>query len=151
MSLCILRLGKGAEVDTALYRQMADRSAQEPELQLRDIRSHAVQDVEARLPHSLFDAQGQHMAGAIQQLPAISVYDKPQEFDWLKPNGRQRPIRFIAHHLPDSKILLVAQYIHDIRGFDELLIRVLVSGGLPSPVKGVGPPGRTRWRSLIWP
>ena len=125
------------EVDNGLYRQMADRSAQEPELQLRELRGHAVQDVEARLPHSLFDAQGQHMAGAIQQLPPISVYDTPQEFDWLKPNGRQRPIRFIAHRLPDSKILLVAQDIHDIREFDELLIRALVSGGLLLLVVGL--------------
>ena len=137
LSPCIVRLGKGAEVDTELYRQMADRSAQDPELQLREIRSHAVQDVEARLPHSLFDAHGQHMAGAIQQLPAISVYNKPQKFDWLKLNGRQRPIRFIAHRLPHSKILLVAQDIHDIREFDELLIRALVSGGLLLLVVGL--------------
>ncbi|MFY0732314.1 ATP-binding protein [Pseudomonas sp. NFX15] len=125
------------EADTALYRQVENRSAQDPELRLREIRNHAEQDTEARLPHSLFDAQGQFIAGAIQQLPPFSTYDKPQEFDWRKPNGRQRPIRFIAHRLADGKTLLVAQDIHDIREFDELLIKALVSGGVLLLVVGL--------------
>ncbi|WP_160109867.1 sensor histidine kinase [Pseudomonas izuensis] len=125
------------EADTALYRQVENRSAQDPELQLREIRNHAVQDVEARLPHSLFDAQGQFIAGAIQQLPPFSAYDKPQEFDWRKENGHQRPVRFIVHRLADGKTLLVAQDIHDIREFDELLIKALVSGGVLLLVVGL--------------
>lgn len=125
------------EADTALYRQVENRSAQDPELQLREIRNHAVQDVEARLPHSLFDAQGQFIAGAIQQLPPFSTYDKPQEFDWRKENGHQRPVRFIVHRLADGKTLLVAQDIHDIREFDELLIKALVSGGVLLLVVGL--------------
>ncbi|RAI71922.1 two-component sensor histidine kinase [Pseudomonas fluorescens] len=125
------------EADTALYRQVENRSAQDPELQLREIRNHAVQDIEARLPHSLFDAEGRFIAGAIQQLPPFSAYDKPQEFDWRKTNGRQRPIRFIVHRLADGKTLLVAQDIHDIREFDELLIKALVSGGVLLLVVGL--------------
>ena len=125
------------EADTALYRQVETRIAQDPELQLREIRNHAEQDTEARVPHSLFDAQGQFIAGAIQQLPPFSAYDKPQEFDWRKPGGHQRPIRFIVHHLADGKTLLVAQDIHDIREFDELLIKALVSGGLLLLVVGL--------------
>lgn len=125
------------EADTALYRQVENRSAQDPELQLREIRNHAVQDIEARLPHSLFDAQGRFIAGAIRQLPPFSAYDKPQEFDWRKANGRQRPIRFIVHRLADGKTLLVAQDIHDIREFDELLIKALVSGGVLLLVVGL--------------
>ena len=39
--------------------------------------------------------------------------------------------------MPDSKILLVAQDIHDIREFDELLIRALISGGLLLLVVGL--------------
>jgi signal transduction histidine kinase len=125
------------EADTALYRQVENRSAQDPELQLKEIRNHAVQDVEARLPHSLFDAQGQFIAGAIQQLPPFSAYDKPQEFDWRKDNGHQRPVRFIVHRLADGKTLLVAQDIHDIREFDELLIKALISGGVLLLVVGL--------------
>jgi signal transduction histidine kinase len=125
------------EADTALYRQVENRSAQDPELQLRDIRNHAVQDAEARLPHSLFDVQGNFIAGAIQQLPPFSAYDKPQEFRWQKANGQNRPIRFIVHRLADDKTLLVAQDIHDIREFDELLIKALISGGVLLLVVGL--------------
>lgn len=125
------------EADTALYRQVENRSAQDPELQLKEIRNHAVQDVEARLPHSLFDAQGQFIAGAIEQLPPFSAYDKPQEFNWRKANGRQRPVRFMVHRLADGNTLLVAQDIHDIREFDELLIKALISGGILLLVVGL--------------
>ncbi|PPA03346.1 two-component sensor histidine kinase [Pseudomonas sp. MWU12-2312b] len=125
------------EADTALYRQVESRSAQAPELRLREIRTHAEQDTEARLPHSLFDAQDQFIAGAIRQLPPFSAYDKPQEFDWRKANGHQRPIRFIVHRLDDGTTLLVAQDIHDIREFDELLIKALVSGGVLLLVVGL--------------
>ena len=125
------------EADTALYRQVETRSAQDTALQLREIRNHAEQDTEARVPQSLFDAQGQFIAGAIQQLPPFSAYDKPQEFDWRKPSGHQRSIRFIVHHLADGKTLLVAQDIHDIREFDELLIKALVSGGVLLLVVGL--------------
>ncbi|WP_419794912.1 HAMP domain-containing histidine kinase [Pseudomonas palleroniana] len=118
------------EADTALYRQVENRSAQDAELRLHEIRKHAAQDTDGRLPHSLFDAQGQFIAGAIRQLPAYTALDKPQEFRWLKTNGHHRPVRFIVHRLDDGKLLLVAQDVHDIREFDELLINALISGGL---------------------
>jgi signal transduction histidine kinase len=118
------------EADTALYRQVENRSAQDPELRLHEIRKHVAQDTEARLPHSLFDAQGQYIAGAIRELPVYTALDKPQEFRWLRANGHHRPIRFIVHRLDDGKLLLVAQDVHDIREFDELLINALISGGL---------------------
>lgn len=68
------------EADTLLYRQVENRSAQDPQLQLREIRNHAAQDADGRMPHSLFDQQGQFLAGAIEQLPPFTAYDKPQEF-----------------------------------------------------------------------
>ncbi|MGH8447640.1 MAG: sensor histidine kinase, partial [Pseudomonas sp.] len=63
------------EADTALYRQVENRSAQDPELRLHEIRKHVAQDTEARLPHSLFDAQGQYIAGAIRELPVYTALD----------------------------------------------------------------------------
>ncbi|MEB0047517.1 MULTISPECIES: sensor histidine kinase [unclassified Pseudomonas] len=125
------------ETDTALYRQVENRSLQPPELQLQEIRKHAIQDVEGRLPHSLFDAQGQFMAGAISRLPAFTAYDTPQEFLWHKDNGRKRPVRFIVHRLADGKTLMVAQDVHDISEFDELLINALISGGVLLLVVGL--------------
>ncbi|MFC6296686.1 HAMP domain-containing protein [Pseudomonas sp. CCM 7893] len=125
------------EADAALYQQVENRSAQAPEVQLQEIRKHAVQDVEGRLPHSLFDAQGQYIAGVIRELPDFTTYDKPQEFRWLKSNGHHRPVRFIAHRLADGRILLVAQDMHDIREFDELLINALISGGVLLLVVGL--------------
>jgi len=125
------------EADTALYRQVENRSLQSPELQLAEIRKHAVQDVEGRLPHSLFDEQGKFIAGAIHRLPPFAEYDKPQEFRWLKDNGHHRPVRFMVHRLPDGKTLLVAQDMHDIREFDELLINALYSGGVLLLVVGL--------------
>src|SRR5471032_3578518 len=125
------------EADTALYRQVENRSLQSPELQLAEIRKHAVQDVEGRLPHSLFDEQGKFIAGAIHRLPPFAEYDKPQEFRWLKDNGHHRPVRFMVHRLPDGKTLVVAQDMHDIREFDELLINALYSGGVLLLVVGL--------------
>ncbi|QJI29140.1 two-component sensor histidine kinase [Pseudomonas sp. ADAK18] len=125
------------EADAALYQQVENRSAQAPEVQLQEIRNHAVQDVEGRLPHSLFDAQGKYIAGVIRELPDFATYDKPQEFRWLKSSGHHRPVRFIAHRLADGRILLVAQDMHDIREFDELLINALISGGVLLLVVGL--------------
>ncbi|MDY7560643.1 ATP-binding protein [Pseudomonas sp. 10B1] len=118
-----------AEADTALIRQVDNRSRQTPELREQEIRKHDLQDVNARLPHSLFDGQGNLIAGAIETLPAFKAYDQPDEFLWEKPNGSKRPIRFMVHKLEDGKTLLVAQDMHDIHEFDELLVNALVSGG----------------------
>ncbi|KPW89253.1 MULTISPECIES: sensor histidine kinase [Pseudomonas syringae group] len=118
------------EADTALYRQVENRSAQPPELRLHEIRKHVAQDTEARLPHSLFDAQGHFIAGAIHQLPPYTALDKPEEFRWLKTNTHHRPVRFIVHRLDDDTLLMVAQDMHDIREFDELLINALIFGGM---------------------
>ncbi|MDB6052457.1 MAG: integral rane sensor signal transduction histidine kinase [Pseudomonas sp.] len=118
-----------AESDTALLRQVDNRSRQTPELREQEIRKHDMQDVDGRLPHSLFDEQGKLIAGPIDTLPAFKAYDKPDEFRWDKPNGRTRPIRFMVHKLDDGKTLLVAQDMHDIHEFDELLVHALVSGG----------------------
>jgi len=117
------------EADTALHRQVDNRSQQTPELREQEIRKHDIQDVDGRLPHSLFDGQGKLIAGPIETLPAFTAYDQPEEFRWEKPNGRTRPIRFMVHKLDDGKTLLVAQDMHDIHEFDELLVNALVSGG----------------------
>jgi len=118
-----------SEVDTALYRQIDSRSRQAPELRQQEIRQHAGQDTEGRTPHALFDADNRLLAGAIQTLPAFKRYDKPYEFDWHTPRDRDRPIRFMVHQLDNGQKLLVAQDIHDLREFDELLVQALISGG----------------------
>ncbi len=126
-----------AEADTNLYRQVETRSQQPPALRLEEIRKHARQDAEGRLPHALFDSNGGYIAGAIHQLPPMSGYDKPQEFRWLGANGHHRPVRFIVHRLEDGNQLLVAQDVHDIHEFDELLVNALVSGGVLLLVVGL--------------
>ncbi|EIK95843.1 integral membrane sensor signal transduction histidine kinase [Pseudomonas sp. M47T1] len=126
-----------AEADTNLYRQVENRSQQPPALRIEEIRKHAVQDAEGRLPHALFDANGAYIAGAIHRLPPMSGFDTPQEFRWLKANGHHRPVRFIVHRLEDGTQLLVAQDVHDIHEFDELLVNALVSGGVLLLVVGL--------------
>lgn len=118
-----------AEADTALHRQIDNRSQQPPVLREQEIRKHDSQDVEGRLPHALFDEKGNYVAGAIHTLPAFKAYDKPDEFIWEKPSGHKRPIRFMVHRLDDGNTLLVAQDMHDIHEFDELLVNALISGG----------------------
>ena len=118
-----------SEADTALYRQVENRSLQPPVLMEQEIRKHKLQDVESRLPHTLYDEQGHYIAGAIHTLPPFKVFDKPAEFRWETPSGRHRPIRFMVHRLADNRILLVAQDMHDIHEFDELLVNALISGG----------------------
>lgn len=118
-----------AEVDTGLYRVVDSRSQQTPALRQKEIRQHTVQDPDGRLPHTMIDAQGKVIAGALQSLPPFRDYDKPTEFIWDKSNSRDRPVRFIVHRMDDGTTLLVGQDIHDIREFDELLVHALISGG----------------------
>ncbi|WP_110948298.1 sensor histidine kinase [Pseudomonas bohemica] len=118
-----------AEADTGLHRQIDNRSRQSPVLMEQEIRKHKLQDVEARLPHTLYDENGNYIAGAIHTLPPYKAFDKPTEFRWSNPRGRNRPIRFMVHRLDDQRILLVAQDMHDIHEFNELLVNALVSGG----------------------
>lgn len=118
-----------AEADTGLYRQVENRSRQAPVLMEQEMRKHRLQDVETRLPHTLYDENGNYIAGAMHALPPFEAFDKPAEFRWENPNGRHRPIRFMVHRLDDKRILLVAQDMHDIREFDELLVNAMVSGG----------------------
>jgi len=118
-----------AEVDTALYRQIDSRSAQADDVRLAEIRKHAEQDIDGRVPHGLYDAQGKLIAGEISEMPAFKGYDKPNEFFWEKTRRKDRPIRFMMHRLDNGQTLMVAQDIHDIREFDELLVNAMVSGG----------------------
>lgn len=118
-----------SEADAGLYRQVENRSQQSPEVRESEIRKHARQDTDGRLPHSLFTGSGEYIAGAIHVLPETRAYDKPDEFRWEKANDHHRPIRFILHRLSDGNILLVAQDVHDIHEFNELLVNALVSGG----------------------
>jgi signal transduction histidine kinase len=118
-----------AETDVALHRQIDNRSAQPEDVRLQELRKHTHQDVERRLPHSLYDARGNLLAGPITALPHFDSYDKGQEFFLERPNRTHRPIRFMVHRLDNGQTLLVAQDIHDIREFDELLVNALVSGG----------------------
>lgn len=118
-----------AEADLALLRQVDNRSQQSSEVREVEIRKHEQQDVDARYPHSLFDPQGQPIVGAIHSLPPFKAYDKADEFRWPVPTGHSHPIRFMVHRLNDGNTLLVAQDVHDIREFDELLVNALVSGG----------------------
>jgi signal transduction histidine kinase len=118
-----------SEADIGLYRQVDHRSSQPPALMAREMHKHEVQDVEARLPHSLYDENGKHIVGAIRTLPPFKLFDKPTEFRWEAPNGQHRPIRFMVHRLADNKMLLVAQDMYDIHEFDELLVNALISGG----------------------
>jgi signal transduction histidine kinase len=118
-----------AEADTALMRQVDNRGQQSSLVREQELRKHEQQDVDARFPHSLFDEHGQIIAGAIHTLPPFKAYDKPEEFRWERPDGHKRPIRFMVHKLGDGRTLMVAQDMHDIREFDELLVNALVSGG----------------------
>ncbi|CAD5200315.1 sensor histidine kinase [Pseudomonas sp. FEN] len=118
-----------AEVDSALYRQIDTRSAQSDEVRLEEIRKHSEQDIDGRVPHGLYNAQGKLIAGAVSDMPAFKGYDKPNEFFWEKTRRKDRPIRFMMHRLDNGQTLMVAQDIHDIREFDELLVNAMVSGG----------------------
>jgi signal transduction histidine kinase len=118
-----------AEADTLLLRQVDNRSQQTSEVRELEIQKHELQDIDARFPHSLFDAKGHPIVGAIHELPPFKAYDKADEFRWIRPTGHSHPIRFMVHRLDDGNTLLVAQDVHDIREFDELLVNALISGG----------------------
>ncbi|MBD0677211.1 two-component sensor histidine kinase [Pseudomonas sp. PSB11] len=118
-----------SEVDTALHREVDRQNNQPPVLRQLEILKHTEQDLEGRLPYTLFDSEGKAIAGALQTLPVFRAYDRPAEFIWDKPNGHDRPVRYLIHRLDDGNTLLIGQDIHDIREFDELLVNALISGG----------------------
>lgn len=126
-----------SEVDANLHRQIDNRSAQDPGTRLQEIRRHALQDHDGRVPHTLFDAQGKPLAGPLKELPAGRRFDVPGEFRWQRPDGEHRPIRYIKHRLEDGGILVAAQDVHDIHEFDELLVNALASGGVLLLVVGL--------------
>jgi signal transduction histidine kinase len=119
-----------AEVDTALHREADRQNALQPQLRHQEMLEHTAQDTDARLPNALFDAQNQPIAGALQTLPAFRKLDRPAEFMWAKPNGHERPVRFLVHRLDDGTTLFIGHDIRDIREFDELLVNALISGGV---------------------
>ncbi|MGI4838236.1 MAG: sensor histidine kinase [Janthinobacterium lividum] len=119
-----------AEADAALHRQADNRSRLSSVDRLQEILVHNRQDADQRTPHSLFDAEGNHLAGAVKQLPDTKVFDRPSDYNWHKADDRHRPLRFMLHRLDDGNILMVAQDAHDIHEFNELLVRAMISGGV---------------------
>jgi signal transduction histidine kinase len=126
-----------AETDTALHRQADNRSRLSSAARLQEIVLHTRQDTEQRTPHSLFDPQGGYLGGALLQLPSVKAYDQPQDYQWEKREGRHRPIRLMLHRVDDGNTLVVAQDVHDIHEFDELLVRAMLSGGVLLVVVGL--------------
>lgn len=119
-----------AEADAALHRQADNRSRLSNVDRLQEILVHSRQDTDQRTPHSLFDAEGNHLAGAVKSLPEAKAFDRPEDYNWHKGEDRHRPIRFMLHRLDDGNILMVAQDAHDIHEFNELLVRAMISGGV---------------------
>lgn len=119
-----------AEADAALHRQADNRSRLSSVDRLQEILVHSRQDTDQRTPHSLFDAEGNHLAGAVKSLPEAKAFDRPEDYNWHKGEDRHRPIRFMLHRLDDGNILMVAQDAHDIHEFNELLVRAMISGGV---------------------
>ncbi|MBB3103152.1 sensor histidine kinase [Azomonas macrocytogenes] len=125
------------QTDKRLERQIESRSQQPPKMRLHELQEHIEQDRKSHSPHTLFDAQGRPIMGAVQKLPSFNGYDEPHEFVWHKPNGHRRPIRFMVHPLEDGMLLLVGEDIHSIQEFDELLVNALLSGGAVLLVVGL--------------
>jgi len=125
------------QTNASLHRIADNRGRQTPEVREREIRLRALQDVDGKLPHTLYDPEGKFIAGMITQLPPFPNYDTPTEFHWKKPDGSVRPVRFMVHRLADGNQLLVGQDVHDIREFDKLLVNALVSGGALLLVAGL--------------
>jgi signal transduction histidine kinase len=119
-----------AEADAALHRQADNRSRLSSVDLLQEILAHSRQDTEQRTPHSLFDAEGNHLAGAVKHMPEAKAFDRPADYNWHKADDRHRPLRFMLHRLDDGNILMVAQDAHDIHEFNELLVRAMISGGV---------------------
>jgi signal transduction histidine kinase len=86
---------------------------------------------------SMFDAQGRRLAGNyVGDRPAIPYFDRPFAF---QAPGVIRPVsmRGIAHRLSSGEIFLVAQNLHDLEEFDEVLLHALLSAGILAFVLGL--------------
>lgn len=117
------------EVDGELYRAIDIRSSQPGPIRLQEMLDHSKGDPNNLAPFTLFDARGNPTAGPMKSIPKFGTLDQPHEFSWSAPGGHDRPVRFIVHRLDDGSTLVVAEDIHDIREFHELLMNALISGG----------------------
>ena len=118
-----------SQIDATLTRQTSKYSQMYPSLVVHEIIEHQAHDAEGRYPQSVFDAQGQKLGGMLDALPEFTAYDHAFEFRPPDQEGKRRRLRGMVHRLPDGRTVLVAANMHDIREFDELLLRALESGG----------------------
>ncbi|MBN8747198.1 MAG: HAMP domain-containing histidine kinase [Variovorax sp.] len=138
-------------VDAALGVQLDRWSQLAPDALQREVRSRTQKDPNGREPAALFSGAGERLAGSIDGVHRIIRYDAP--FDMRQPGGSggERPLRAVARVLDSGQVLVVAQDIHAMREFDEVLRHAIVGAALlifPAGLLGAMALGRAATRRL---
>ena len=138
-------------VDAALTIQLDRWSQLAPDALQREVRSRTQKDPNGREPAALFSGAGDRLAGSIDGLHRIARYGVP--FDMRQPaaGGGERPLRALARVLDSGQVLVIAQDVHAMREFDEVLRHAIVGAALlifPAGLLGAVALGRGATRRL---
>lgn len=101
------------------------------------IEQRVSRDPQMRRPVGLFDASGSPLAGSLRTVPLPVRPDEP--FVMSIPGPEEEVVlRAIARMAPDGRIMVLAQDVHDLNEFEELLTYAMITGGLLILVVGLG-------------
>lgn len=119
-------------VDEWLRREQTGWLVAGPPAELAgELDARAARDPEAQRPVTMFDGDGNRIAGDPVSLPVpLPLMNEPFDFSLDRPGGRNEPFRGLLYRLPDGEILLVSQNIRALREFRDLLLRALGWGSL---------------------
>jgi signal transduction histidine kinase len=117
-------------VDDWLAREHAELRRENVSGLAASFEQQSLYDTRRQRPFGLFDATGRRIAGGYPgDLPAIPYFDRPFALR-LEGVAGHPPARCMAARLPDTRIALQCQNIHDLDHFDEELLHALLTAAV---------------------
>jgi signal transduction histidine kinase len=117
-------------IDDELHEDLSSYLATPDELMQR-LLTHRTRDPDGRRPFGLFDSSGRLLAGNLTELPNhLQPLDRLFEFRLPVQGGHHQLFRGLAHRLPDGRILIISENVHEIHEFKELLRNAMAWGGV---------------------
>jgi signal transduction histidine kinase len=116
--------------DAWLRREMQGMVNTDSVERMHRLNAHAALDSELERPFAVFAADGRRLAGSpIQVPPGTLPLDRPFDFT-LEDGARKIRLRSIEHRLTSGDLIVVAQDMHDVREFNEVLVNAILWGGI---------------------
>jgi signal transduction histidine kinase len=116
--------------DAWLRREMQGTANLDSLERMHRLNTHAAFDPELERPFAVFAADGTRLAGSPIPVPPGTVpLDRPFDFT-IEDGARKLRLRSIGHRLTSGDLIVVAQDMHDVREFNEVLVNAILWGGI---------------------